>query len=79
MFARVIDRLGNRDDGAAVGPLVFDFSPPAVVSLNVAPESEGAELDSHLTAQSVTLQFNDQPVSLVPNISNDTAQLVVGN
>jgi cytoskeleton protein RodZ len=30
-------------------------------------------------AQSVTLQFNDQPVSLVPNISNDTAQLVVGN
>ncbi len=30
-------------------------------------------------AQSVTLMFNDRPVSLVPHILNDTAKLVVGN
>ena len=30
-------------------------------------------------AQSVTLFFNDQPYSLVPHISNDTAKLVLGD
>jgi len=30
-------------------------------------------------AQAVTLLYNDQPFSLVPHISNDTAKLVVGN